>query len=98
MKSSVKEANGDRKSRSAAPLPSITPHGLRRTAASIWVAIGWPPTQVMAAMGHTTADFTLSVYAKAMGQGDSSIAELRELVGVDAPVVPSAPVAARFYG
>jgi integrase len=36
-----------------APLPALTPHGLRRSFASLLYAIGEPPPVVMQEMGHT---------------------------------------------
>jgi integrase len=64
------------------PLPEgITPHSLRRTFASVLVAIGRDPAYAMAQMGHTTAGFTLSVYARAMQGGEAERERLRVLVG-----------------
>jgi integrase len=50
------------------PLPAgIGPHALRRTFASLLVALGRDPAVVMRQMGHTTPHFTLSVYARRDG-------------------------------
>jgi integrase len=62
------------------PIPNVTPHSLRRTAASIWFAIGWAPPAVMAAMGHTTAGLTLSIYARQMNRQDGEPERLKTLV------------------
>lgn len=63
------------------PFPEgITPHSLRRTFASILVALGKDPAYAMAQMGHTTPGFTLSVYAAAMKAGDGDRERLRLLV------------------
>jgi integrase len=44
----------------------ITPHKLRRTFASILVAIGEDATYVMQQLGHTNPAFTLRVYSHMM--------------------------------
>jgi len=62
------------------PIPALTPHSLRRTAASIWFAIGWTPPRVMAAMGHTDAAMTLNVYARQMARQDGEPERLKALV------------------
>lgn len=64
------------------PLPDrLTPHSLRRTFASVLVALGEDPAYLMAQMGHTHAGFTLSVYARAMRRRDGGRDALRDLVG-----------------
>ena len=62
------------------PMPSLTPHSLRRTFASLLFAIGEAPPYVMAQMGHTTAELTLAVYARQMGRRDGEPERLRALV------------------
>jgi integrase len=63
------------------PFPEgITPHSLRRTFASILVALGKDPAYVMAQMGHTTSGFTLNVYAQMMKAEDGDRERLRALV------------------
>lgn len=62
------------------PIPALTPHSLRRTAASVWFAVGWTPPQVMYALGHTTAELTLAVYARQMARQDGEADRLRALV------------------
>lgn len=61
------------------PLPHLTPHSLRRTAASIWATLDWPMTDTMAAMGHTSASLTLTTYASVMRLGDRERQALRAL-------------------
>ena len=66
-------------------LPALTPHSLRRTAASLWIALGIDPAQVMRQLGHTSADLTMTLYAKAMDTSESDRASLRALVGLAGP-------------
>lgn len=44
------------------------------------MALGWDPARVMRALGHTTAEFTLSVYASAMDWREGEAERLRVLV------------------
>lgn len=75
---------------------TLTPHGLRRTAASVFVALGLEPTYVMALMGHGDPKITLSLYAKAMSRDPAESGELRALVGfVGAPSAPLVVAAAQ---
>ena len=79
-----------------APLPDgLTPHSLRRTFASLQVAVGEDPRYVMAQLGHTDPAFTLRVYAQAMRRDESDRERLRALVeGADwAPMGTSGPEA-----
>lgn len=62
------------------PLPHLTPHALRRTAASLWFAVGWDLPTVMAALGHASERMTLGVYAKAMRMHEDDRARLRAMV------------------
>jgi integrase len=64
------------------PLPAVTPHGLRRSFASILYAIGEPPPVVMAEMGHTDPALALAIYAQAMRRDEGDNDRLRELLGV----------------
>lgn len=65
----------------AAPLPDrLTPHSLRRTFASLLFAIGESPPYVMGQLGHTTAGFTLAVYARQMDRRDGEPERLKALV------------------
>jgi integrase len=63
-----------------APLPRLTPHGLRRTFASVLYAIGETPPVVMAEMGHTDSKLALDIYAHAMNREDGENGRLRALV------------------
>lgn len=70
------------------PLPEgLTPHGLRRTFASILYAIGESPAEVMARMGHTDPGLALRIYAAAMRRNDDEQGRLKALVE-GAPWVP----------
>jgi integrase len=62
------------------PLPPLTPHALRRTFASLLVALGRDPRYVMTQLGHTDPKFTLKVYAQTMAFGDDHRARLEALV------------------
>jgi len=62
------------------PLPHLTPHGCRRTFASIRYALGASPAEVMAELGHTNPSLALAVYAQAMRMSDEEKARLRSLV------------------
>jgi integrase len=77
----VTNANAKLAKRGAPTMPAdLTPHGLRRTFASLLVALGRDPAVFMDQMGHTTANLTLSVYAKAMAWRDGERERLRTLV------------------
>jgi integrase len=58
----------------------LTPHSLRRTFASLLFALGETPPYVMAQMGHTSANLTLSIYARQMDRRDGESERLRALV------------------
>jgi integrase len=77
----VERANAALAERGCEPLPEgLTPHSLRRTFASILVALGRDPAVVMRQMGHATAGFTLGVYAAAMDWAEGERERLRALV------------------
>jgi integrase len=79
--SAVKRANENLAARDLPPLPDkLTPHGLRRTFASVLYALGEPPPVVMAEMGHTSPALALKVYAQAMRRGEGEQAQLRALI------------------
>jgi len=61
----------------------LTPHSLRRTSASILLAVGEPAPDVMQQMGHTTAELTLAIYGRAMNRRDGEPDRLRALVHGD---------------
>ena len=89
----VEKANAALAKQDIEPLPDgLTPHSLRRTCASILVALGWDPARVMRALGHTTAEFTLSVYASAMDWREGEAERLRILVeGEDRALTGTSP-------
>jgi integrase len=63
------------------PLPEgLTPHSLRRTFASVLIALGEDPAYVIGQLGHTNPSLTLRLYAKAMGRRDGERERLRALV------------------
>jgi integrase len=62
------------------PLPPLTPHGLRRSFASLLYAIGEPPPVVMQEMGHTDPALALSIYAHAMRRDEGENERLKALV------------------
>jgi integrase len=75
--------------RKEAPLPVLTPHGLRRSFASLLYAVGEPPPVVMAEMGHTDPALALAIYAQAMRRDGGENARLCELLeGVSVEEVP----------
>lgn len=65
------------------PLPRLTPHKLRHTFASILVALGTDVGATCDQLGHTTPDFTFTVYRHAMRRDPASRCALRHLVGLD---------------
>jgi len=67
----------------------LTPHGLRRTYASMMLAIGRDLPVVQRSLGHASPSMTLGIYAQAMDLGDEERDRLRELVG-GAYVLPAA--------
>jgi integrase len=48
------------------PIGNVTPHGLRRTFASLRCAAGDDPAYTASQLGHTDAMFTLRVYTHAV--------------------------------
>lgn len=88
LRPAVEAANAALLAAEIVPIPDgLTPHSLRRTFASILVALKEDPASVMRQMGHTTAAFTLGVYAAAMETTDEERNALRALVegSYDAP-------------
>ena len=77
----IERANGALEQHGVDPLPdALTPHALRRTFASLLFAVGETPPYVMAQMGHTSANLTLSVYARQMDRRDGEPKRLSALV------------------
>jgi integrase len=67
--------------RSELPLPKgLSPHKLRHTFASILVALGTDPAQVMRQIGHRSAAFTLDVYTHMMACSPEQRERLKALV------------------
>jgi len=63
------------------PLPKgLSPHKLRHTFASILVALGTDPAQVMRQIGHRSAAFTLDVYTHMMACSPEQRERLQALV------------------
>ena len=62
------------------PLPRLTPHGLRRTFASLLYGIGEASPVVMAELGHTDPGLALSIYAHVMRRDEGENARLKALV------------------
>jgi integrase len=84
----VERANERLQEAGEAPLPPLTPHGLRRSFASLLYGIGEPPPVVMQEMGHTDPALALSIYAHAMRREDGEDERLRVLVnGEQFPVI-----------
>lgn len=70
----------------------ITPHSLRRTFASLLVALGRDMRVAMTQLGHSDPHLTLRVYAREMSSSENHRERLRALVeGTAAPVPASAP-------
>ena len=64
------------------PLPErLSPHGLRRTFASVLYALGETPPRVMEQLGHATPQLALAIYAKAMTRREGEAERLAVLVG-----------------
>ncbi len=76
----LERANENRAKNGEPPLPALTPHGLRRSFASLLYAIGEPPPVVMAEMGHTDPALALAIYAQAMRRGEGEDRALQALV------------------
>jgi integrase len=86
------------------PMPEgLTPHSLRRTFASLLFAVGEAPPYVMRQMGHTSANLTLSIYARTMDRRDGEPERLRTLVnGIELAQQPALvserhPIGTRGY-
>jgi integrase len=80
LSKAVERANEQLAQAREAPLPHLTPHGCRRTFASIRYALGASPAEVMAELGHTDPSLALAVYAQAMRMSDEEKTRLRALV------------------
>ena len=77
----VERANERREGAGLVPLrEGLTPHSLRRTFASILVAIGDDPISVMEQLGHTDPKLTLRIDAQVMRRDKGERERLRALV------------------
>jgi integrase len=84
MEKAVEHANKRLVAQDSVPLPEgLTPHKLRHTFASVLVALGTDPGDVMDQIGHSDAGFTLRVYRHGMRRDVDSKQRLRALVGAD---------------
>jgi hypothetical protein len=80
----VKRANARLAADGLTPLPEgLILHALRRTCASVLVALGKDPRYVIAQLGHTDPTVTLGIYAQAMNSSDDDRERLRLLVEGD---------------
>lgn len=78
---SIKRANELLAKDELSALPDgLTPHSLRRTFASLLIALGKDPAYVMRQMGHTSPTMTLGLYAQVMDASDEDRERLRTLV------------------
>ncbi|HUA10411.1 MAG TPA: site-specific integrase [Solirubrobacteraceae bacterium] len=87
----VARANAKLRGEGTEPLPDrLTPHSLRRTFASLLFALDEPPPYLMAQLGHTTANLTLTIYARQMNRRNGEAERLRALAGCErSTVTPS---------
>lgn len=71
------------------PIPEgLTPHGLRRTFASILAALpGMSPPRLMREMGHADPKLTFTVYAQVMEDEDGALERLAALIEPETPEV-----------
>jgi integrase len=82
LAAAVKRANESLAARSRPPLPTITPHLLRRTFTWVRAVLGDDPGTMADELGHTDPTFSYRVYRQARRQrlSDEEIAELRAMV------------------
>ena len=77
LSKAVERANERLEEAGEPPLPGLTPHGLRRTFASLLYGIGEASPVVMAELGHTDPGLAPSIYAQAMRRDDGENDRLR---------------------
>ena len=58
----------------------LTPHAMRRTCASVLIAVGWDPGRVMDQLGHSNPNLTLAIYRQTMNRAPEEKAALELLV------------------
>jgi integrase len=81
LEKAIEGANANLRKQENDPLPErLTPHSLRRTFASVLVALGEDPAYVMAQLGHTDPALTLRIYAREMARRDGRRERLKALV------------------
>ena len=71
------------RARRQTPMPSVTPHTLRRTFASILAECGVAPRRAMYLLGHTDAKLTLSVYQQVLDMSGDAVDTLEQVLGGD---------------
>jgi integrase len=76
----VERANARLAEAGGPPLPRVTPHGLRRTFASVLYALNTDPGEVMDEMGHNDPELALQVYRQSMRREPGDKDRLRALV------------------
>jgi integrase len=76
----VERATSRSKARARSSSPTLTPHGLRHTCASLLAVCDWHPHRAMTHMGHADARFTPNAYTKAMARTEGEREALRALV------------------
>jgi integrase len=76
----VERANQPLTEADEAPLPTLTPHGLRRTFARVLYALGEDPGVVMDDIGHKGPDLALTVYRQSIRRDEGEREVLRVLV------------------
>jgi integrase len=79
----VERANGILDAQGRPRIGALTPHSLRRSYASVECALGTDVRSVMAAMGHSSPQMTLGVYARSLDLTDRERDALRRLVDGD---------------
>ncbi len=89
----VERANERLSQTGSGPMPDrLTPHSLRRTYASLLVALGRDPRFVMGQLGHTDPALTLRVYAREVAREDGERDRLRALVEGAAVLAPEGAI------
>jgi integrase len=91
LAAAVEEANERLVRQDAGELPEgLTPHSLRRTFASLLIALGRDPRVVMGQLGHTDPHLTMRVYAREMARDEGDREALRALVEGVVTTMPEA--------
>ena len=69
--------------RDRAPVGQLTPHGLRRTFASLLAEVGVSPRRAMYLLGHTDPKLTMGVYQQVLDMDSGAVEALEEIIGCD---------------